>query len=60
MGNEQEQKKKKDLFRQYFVQLLRIPEIGIVEYNSYQANPYAKLCYSLWMEHWTCRSWHVT
>jgi hypothetical protein len=51
MGNERE-KKGGDLFRQYFVQFLRIPEIGIVEYNSYQANPYAKLCYSLWMERW--------
>jgi hypothetical protein len=50
MSNEQEQKK--DLFCQYFVQLLRIPETGIVEYNSYEANPYANLSYSLWMERW--------
>jgi hypothetical protein len=49
MDNEQEQKI--DLFCQYFVQLLRIPENGIVEHNSYQANSYANICYSLWMEH---------
>jgi hypothetical protein len=42
----------KDLFCQCFVHLLRIPEIVILECNSFQANSDINLCCSLLMEPW--------
>ena len=40
----QVQEQIKDLFRQYFVHFLRIPEVGIAEHKSFRGNSYAKLC----------------